>query len=76
MPWVIIAQLAAQYGIPFVEKLIANWSNNTPVTPEEWNILKGLAQNNALSMLKAALARAGIPETDPVAVKLIAQVPA
>jgi hypothetical protein len=56
-----------------VEKIIANASNNTPVTQDEWNVLKALAQNNALSMLKDALRRANIPETDPTAAKLLEQ---
>lgn len=75
MDWLSIGTMVLQYGLPFVEKLIANWQNKTPVTVEEWNNLKALAQNTALSQMKAALARAGIAETDPKAVALLAQVP-
>ena len=75
MNWATIAALVLQYGLPFVDKLVEKWSNNTPVTVDEWNSLKALAQNTALSQMKAALARAGIPETDPRAVALLAQVP-
>jgi len=76
MNWATIAALVLNYGLPFVDKLVEKWSNNTPVTVEEWNSLKSLAQNTALSQMKAALARAGIPETDPRAVALLAEVPA
>lgn len=77
MPISVLIPLLLQYGFPFVEKLIAMWttSPNTPVTQDEWNSLKALAQNTALSQMKAALSRAGIPETDPHAQALLAQVP-
>ena len=71
MQWAAIATLLIQYGLPFVEKLIEKWTNNNPVTMDEWNSLKALAQNTALSQMKAALSRAGIPETDPRAVELL-----
>lgn len=75
MGWDVIAGLIIQYGLPFAEKLIEKWTTKTPVTIEEWNSLKALAQNTALSQMKAALARAGIPETDPRAIALLAAVP-
>jgi len=73
MGWDVIAGLVLQYGLPFVEKLIEKWSNKNPVTPEEWKDLVSLSQNNALSQMKAALARAGIAETDPRAIELLAE---
>jgi hypothetical protein len=75
MGWDVIAGVIIQYGLPFAEKLISNWTNKNPVTVQEWNDLKALAQNSALSQMKAALARAGISESDPHAVALLAQVP-
>lgn len=76
LDWLQIGTLIATYGLPFAEKIITNWQNKTAVTIDEWNQLKALAQNTALSQMKAALARAGIPETDPHAQALLAQVPA
>lgn len=40
MSWLTIATLIAQYGLPFVEHLIKNAENNTPVNPAEWATLK------------------------------------
>ncbi len=76
MDWVTIAALILQYGLPFVEKLIANWTNKTPVTPAEWAVLVALGQNTALSQMKAALTRAGIPLDDPRAIAILSQIPA
>ncbi len=69
--------LLLQYGLPFVDNILTKWTTNPNaiITPDEWTALKALAQQNALSQMKAALARAGIPETDPHAVALLAQVP-
>lgn len=39
LTWSAVAALIVKYGIPFTENLIANISNNKPVTPEEWNAL-------------------------------------
>ena len=40
MDWLMIAELIARYGLPFVEKLIANAQNKVPVTMAEWELLK------------------------------------
>ena len=40
MDWMVIAELIARYGVPFVEKLLANAQNKTPVTLAEWDALK------------------------------------
>ena len=42
LTWLQIASLVAKYGLPWVEKLINNAQNNTPVTPEEWASAKKL----------------------------------
>jgi len=44
MDWITIATLIARYGIPFVEKLMANAQNKTAVTPQEWQALTTLIQ--------------------------------
>ena len=44
MDWITIATLVARYGIPYVEKLIANAQNKVPVTPQEWQALTALIQ--------------------------------
>src|SRR6267142_7083027 len=73
MGWDVIAGLIAQYGIPFVEKLIAKWTNKNPVTSAEWADLMSVALNTPLSQMRAALSRAGISESDPNAVILLKQ---
>lgn len=77
MTWATLIPIILQYGIPYAEKVLDLWLNhkNDAPTQAEWDTLKALAQNTALSQMKAALARAGIPETDPHAVALLAQVP-
>ncbi len=77
MPWAMLIPLLLQYGLPFVDKIFTQWTANpnATVTQAEWDSLKTLAQNTALSQMKAALARAGIPETDPRAIALLAAVP-
>ncbi len=69
--------LLLQYGLPFVDRILSKWTTNpnAVITPDEWTALIALAQQTALSQMKAALARAGIPETDPHAAALLAQVP-
>lgn len=76
MDWATIATLIVQYGLPFAEKLVMKWTNNEPVTLDEWNALKALAQNNAQSQLIAALSRAGISSNDPRYVQLMSQLQA
>lgn len=71
----MLVPLILQYGLPFAEKMISLWTSKADVTADDWNQLKALAQNTALSQMKAALARAGIAETDPHAVALLSQVP-
>ena len=75
MPITVLVPLLLQFGLPFVEKIISLWTNKADVTAADWDQLKALAQNTALSQMKAALARAGIAETDPHAQALLAQVP-
>jgi hypothetical protein len=36
LTWGTIATLVAKYGVPFVEQLLQNASNNKPVTMVEW----------------------------------------
>ncbi len=75
MGWEIVAALIAQHGLPFVERLIKNWTNNTPVTAEEWGKLTKLSEQTARSQVIAAFARAGIPENDPRVVAALAALP-
>ena len=44
MDWMTIATLIAKYGLPFVDKLISNAANNTPVTPDEWQKQRALIE--------------------------------
>lgn len=43
-PWGALAGLALTFGVPFVEQIISNSKNNTPVTPEAWAALKAKIQ--------------------------------
>jgi len=43
-PWGILATLVASEGIPFVDHLIQNSKNNTPVTPDAWLDLRAKAK--------------------------------
>lgn len=60
MPWPLVIQLIAQYGLPLAEQLWKQWSSNTPPTQEDWNTLKALAAQNAKSQMMAALVRNGV----------------
>lgn len=65
MNWAVIAGLVLQYGLPFVEKLIAKWSNNNPVTLAEFAELTALAEQNANTVMLARLKAANIdPASD------------
>lgn len=75
MGWDVIAGLALQYGLPFVEKLIANWENKTPVTSAEWAALSSLVPDARTQML-AALSRAGIDPNSEQGKALLALLPA
>lgn len=65
MNWAVIAGLVLQYGLPFVEKLIAKWSSNSPVTLAEFSELTALASQNAQAIMLARLKAANIdPASD------------
>lgn len=72
MGWDVIAGLILTQGVPLVTKLIENWSNKTPVTMEEWDKVKAIAQTTARQRMEARLAAAGIPLDDPKALALLA----
>ena len=75
MPIAILVPLLLQYGLPFVEKIIALWTAKADVTQADWDSLKTLAQNNARTQMLAALARAGIDPNSAQGQALLAQVP-
>lgn len=60
MPWATIAQLAIQYGLPFVSQLITNIESGGNVTSTQWAALVALAQQNAQSKMLAVLQAQGI----------------
>lgn len=65
----VIAALIVQFGLPFVEKLIQLWADNTPITPESWAGLKALVKTPE-DALSTVAAQAGLPMTDPKIVAL------
>lgn len=77
MSWAVIIPLIAQYGLPFVTKLIDKWTSNPNGAPTaaEWAELVALSQQNAKSQMLAALSRAGIDPTSAQGQALLAQVP-
>jgi hypothetical protein len=74
MLWSALIPIILQYGVPVAEKIWQLATTNTAPTQADWDALKALSQNTARTQLLAALARANIAVTDPVAVALLAQV--
>ena len=74
MNWAIIAQLIITEGVPVAAAIIERWSNNTPVTPEEFGKIRSIAQQTAADRLKLKLVQAGIPLDSDQAKALLALV--
>jgi hypothetical protein len=72
MTWTVLIPLIAQYGLPLAEQLFQKWTSGTPPTQADFDALRVLAQQTANDRMKATLAAAGIPLTDPHAVALLA----
>lgn len=65
MPIAALIPLIIQYGIPAAEFIWSKFSSNTPVTQEDWDKLKAMADQNSSIQMGAALTRAGIdPNSD------------
>ena len=71
MGWEVLIPIIAQYGLPLAANLYAKWSSGTIPTQADFDELRALASQNAVTKMKAALVRAGIPLDDPRAVELI-----
>lgn len=76
LTWEEIAILIVRYGLPFVERLIANISKGGAPTPEEWAALAALAERTPEGLLAQAAQLAGIPFTDPRYQQILALVSA
>lgn len=74
MPWPLVIQLIAQYGLPLAEQLWKNWGSTTAPTQEDWNTLKALAAQNAKAQMMAALVRNGVDPNSPQGQQLLALV--
>jgi hypothetical protein len=72
MGWEALIPIIAEYGIPLAESLFKKWSTGTPPIQADFDELRALANQNATDHIKAQLAKAGIPLTDPKAVALLA----
>lgn len=72
MNWLTIAQLFANYTLPFIEQLIAKWKANGPVTPEEVAALIALAKQTANDRMLAVLKAQGIDPNSPQGQALLA----
>lgn len=72
MSWAVLIPIIAQYGLPLAESLYQKWSSGTAPTQADFDQLRALSQQTAQDRMKAQLAAAGIPLTDPHAVALLA----
>lgn len=76
MPWPILIELIAKYGVPLAFKLAEKWNKKDAVTTEELAELMILANQTARSQLIDSLQRNGISLDSPQAVALLAMTPA
>lgn len=74
MPWPLIIQLIAQYGLPLAEQLWQKWGSTGPATQAEWDQLKALAAQNAKAQMMAALVRNGVDPNSAQGQQLLALV--
>jgi hypothetical protein len=72
MPWPLIIELVAKYGLPFAEKMWSKWSSNSIPTQADFDELRALASQTAQDRIRLALVRAGIPLDSPQALSLLA----
>lgn len=72
--WTTILSILLQ-GLPqdiaLVEGLFQKWTSGTPPTPADFDSLRAAASRSAKDRLILQLNVAGIPLTDPLAVKLL-----
>jgi hypothetical protein len=75
MTWTTILSIILQ-GLPqdiaLVESLFQKWTSGTPPTQADFDALRAAATRSAKDRLILQLQAAGIPLTDPLAVKLLA----
>ena len=65
MPWMTLATLIAEYGLPLALKLADKWGSKEAVTDADIAELKQLAAQTATTQMRDALVRAGVdPESD------------
>jgi len=69
--WETWLPIISQYGLGVAERLWHLWSAKGEPNPEDWAVLNKLAAENSRTGMLAALARAGIPLTDPKAIALL-----
>lgn len=74
MPWPLIIQLIAQYGLPLAEQLWQKWGSTAAMTQADWDQLKALAAQNAKSQMMAALVRNGVDPNSAQGQQLLALV--
>lgn len=72
MDWATVAKLIIEVGLPATQQIIANWSNKSPVTPEEFANVRATASQTATDRLKERLVKAGIPLDSEQAKALLA----
>ena len=71
LTWATAAQLIITIGIPATEKIIANWTNKTPVTLEEFAKLRALSEQTASDRMRAQLVAANIDLESVEAIRLL-----
>lgn len=76
MPWMTLATLIAQYGLPLALKLADKWGSKDAVTDADIAELKQLAAQTATTQMRDALGRAGIDPESEQGKKFLGLVPA
>lgn len=72
MDWATVAKLIVDIGLPAANQIVANWNNKTPVTVEEFDNVRKIANQTATDRLKERLVKAGIPLDSEQAKALLA----
>jgi hypothetical protein len=67
-----IISLIISQGIPVAEKLWKLWANKTAPTQADWDELKQMGKENAMSQMRLALIQNGIDLTSPQGVAILA----
>jgi hypothetical protein len=74
MSWSLLIPIIGQYGLPLAEALFKKWESNATPTQADFDELRLLGSQSAKDRMKAQLAQAGIAESSPQGIALLALV--